>query len=352
MANKRIIWSTGASRELKQILEYFNQRNKSTRYSLNLLNDIEYLTNLVPCTISVVTKVAPAHIEFFGSIEAIAREKQKIITHLKKDNFAILNFDDDNVRAMEKNTKAQVLSFGYSADSKVRAIDLEDQGQGLEIQGIKFKISYNGSSVPVFLPGVIGAHQIYSAMAAAAVGGALGMNLIDISIGLKEYRAPKGRMNLIKGIKNSLIVDDTYNSSPEAAKAAVEAVAKINPKDVNAKIAIMGDMLELGSMTEEAHYTLGKLIAENGYNYIIAVGKYRDYIIKGARENGLEGFTQGFENSEIAKNQIRQIINDKDVVLVKGSQGSRMEKIVKALMLEPEKAEELLIRQTNSWLRN
>lgn len=310
--------------------------------------DIEYLVKIAPCFVGVVTKVAPVHLEFFKTIDRIAREKSKIVGHLNKDGFAVLNFDDVRVRQMEKITKAQVISYGYAPDAKVRAIELENQGQGLNIEGLKFKLKYNGSVVPIFLPKVIGAHQIYAAMAAAGTGVAFGLNLVEISQGLKTYSSPRGRMNLIKGKKNSLIIDDTYNASPEAVIAAIETVEKLNLPKENRKIVVLGDMLELGEISDSAHEDIGKLVASSSFNVGVFVGQFREIYARGARAGGLKNIIT-FENSQIASQELPRIINEHDLILVKGSQGARMERVVKALMAEPEKAKDLLVRQSFEW---
>lgn len=184
--------------------------------------DIEYLVEIAPQTIGVVTKIGPTHLEFFGSVDEVAKEKQKIVTCLNKENFAVLNFDDALVMKMGKKVSAKVMTFGFEQGADVRAIEMSNRGQGLNTEGLNFKVQYQGSSVPMFLPGVIGSHQINAALVACAVGLSLGMDLIQISRSMANYHAPKGRMNLLLVIKNSLIIDDTYNSSPDAAKAAIE----------------------------------------------------------------------------------------------------------------------------------
>lgn len=312
--------------------------------------DIEYLTTIAPCDIGVVTKVAPVHIEFFGSVEKIAAEKRKIVSHLNKDGIAILNFDDETVLGMAKGLKSSVLSFGYTENADVHAVDLERQGSVDDLPGVKFKLLYDGSAVPVFLPRVLGQHQTYAALAAAAIGIAMKLNLIDIANGLQSYIAPKGRMNLVPGINNSLIVDDTYNSSPEAAMAAVKAIAELNLDNATRKVAIMGDMLELGDITDQAHYDLGRTVAESKFDILVAVGINRLATIRGAQEAGMENFLD-FENSIIAAEKMKELIVGHEVILVKGSQGSRMERVVKSLMREPERAKELLVRQSDEWLK-
>jgi len=311
--------------------------------------DIEYLIDMVPCDIGVVTKVAPAHVEFFGSLEEIAKEKKKIVTHLDKESFAVLNYDDDLVRAMAKQVKAKVVSYGYNEEAEVRAVELTNEGHGMSLTGLQFKLSFGGSSVPVTVPGVIGAHQIYAALAAAAVGVSMGLNIIEVADGLKEYQAPKSRMHLIRGINNSLIVDDTYNSSPEAAKAAVEAVGKI---DVDgSRVVIMGDMLELGEIADKEHQSLGQQIAKSGFDILIAVGKYRKQTMAGAKAAGFEGTILEFEKSDTVAEKLNSLVKSGDVLLIKGSQGSRMEKVVVGLMAHPEQAKDLVVRQSDQWLK-
>ena len=310
--------------------------------------DIGYLTEHFPCDIGVVTKVGPAHLEAFKTVENIAKEKQKIVTHLGKEGIAILSYDDPLVREMHKRVKAKVVFFGQVEAANVRSIELIQQGRDMDLSGIKFKIAYQGSAVPVYLPGVVGAHQINSALIAAAVGLSLNMNLIEVSEGLRDYKTPKGRMNLIAGKNSTLIIDDTYNSSPRAAAAALDALADLNVGGAERKVVILGDMLELGDFTEQAHIDLGQKAAATGMKLLVCVGAFRDMIARGAMENGLHAIVK-FVDSREAAGKVGELIKENDLILVKGSQGARMERVVKALMKESERAGELLVRQDNEW---
>lgn len=313
--------------------------------------DIGYLVDIAPCTVGVLTRVSSTHLEEFKTVENVAKEKQKMVSHLAKDSFAILNSDDPLVMKMAKKTQAQVVTYGHGEGAKVRSLDFTEQGDGWNIAGIKFKIQYEGSTVPVFLPGVVGKHQINSALIAAAVGMSLGMNLIKISEGLKNYTAPLGRMHLVEGSNETLIIDDTYNSSPAAAEAAVIALEKLQIGTVSRKVAIMGDMLELGDFNDKEHTELGQNIAKRNIDVLIAVGENRELLALGAKKAGMnEQNIYTFENSKLAKDKINDIIKQHDLILVKGSQGSRMERIVKVLMKDQEKAKDLLVRQSEKWL--
>jgi len=140
----------------------------------------------------------------------------------------------------------------------------------------------------------------------------------------------------------------TYYYTVSAVIAAVETINKLNLPEQNRKIAVLGDMLELGDISDTAHKDIGRLVAQSNFNLGVFVGKYRDLYADGARQGGLKNILI-FENSTIAAQELPRIINDNDLILVKGSQGARMERVVKALMDEPDKAPELLVRQNAEW---
>jgi len=311
--------------------------------------DIKYLINIAPPDIAVVTKVSPVHIESFGTIDKITKEKGDLVRYLPPTSAAILNFDDDKVREMSKITKAKILSYGYSEDCDMSVIGAAVSSENNKARGLSFKLSYQGSAIPMFLPGVIGKHQLYAALAGAAAGAVMGMNMVDIGQALKKFSSPRGRMNIIEGINASTIIDDSYNSSPDAAMAALEAVGKV-PRE-GRLLAALGDMLELGELADEAHQNLGIKAAKLGYKKIYAVGKHNKQILKGAMRGGvsLENIKL-FGNSADAAKYIANEIESDDVILIKGSQATRMEKVVKAIMAHPERAPQLLIRQNKEWL--
>ncbi|MFA5135415.1 MAG: UDP-N-acetylmuramoyl-tripeptide--D-alanyl-D-alanine ligase [Patescibacteria group bacterium] len=316
--------------------------------------DIAYLTKLAPCTVGVVTAVGQVHTELFKTLDRVVREKQIIVTHLKKEGWAVLNADDARVMGMREKVKANVITFGFSDGADVRALEFAhsagsspDPWIEQHIEGASFKLSYGGSTVPVFLKGVLAQHQVYSALAAAAVGLGLGMNLADISEALKEYQSPLGRMKLLRGIKHTAIIDDTYNSSPMATIAALKVLGGLAVS--GKKFVILGDMLELGSYTEEGHRQAGMAAAEVA-DVLVAVGGRSLDTAAAAKESGMpEDRVFHFGSTERAGKFIQERIKPGDIMLIKGSQGSRMERVVKELMAEPERAEELIVRQTGEW---
>jgi len=318
--------------------------------------DIEYLFKIAPCNIGVLTAICLVHTEFFGNIENVAHEKSAIITNLPKDGWAILNADDKKVLSLKSKTQAQVLTYGLDPQADIRGLEPEiDQvlkPEGPEIRGLRFKVSYQGNIVPVFLPEIISLSQVYSVLAGLATGLALGLNLIDLTQTFKKYRNLPGRMGLIPGINKSLIIDDTYNSSPRAVEAALETLEKIKIHPQASKWVILGDMLELGEISQKAHYQIGEKISRMDIDYLIAVGKEAKIITQGARENGfINENVFIFENSMAVFKFLEPRIRTGDVILVKGSQKMRMERLVKEIMFQPRSAKRYLVRQSRYWLK-
>lgn len=316
--------------------------------------DIKYLVDFVKCHVGVITAIGAAHLELFDSVEKVAREKQNIVSHLKVDDYAILNKDDELAMNMQSKTRAKVITFGFSADADIRALDVDisagpssDPWVDVQIKGLSFKLQYKGSIIPVFLPKVLGQHQVYSALAAAAVGVSQGMNLADIAEALKDYNPPAGRMRLIAGIKHTSIIDDSYNSSPMATRAALKLLKSIDL--AGKKFVALGDMLELGVYTKEGHREVGLAVAEVA-DILVTSGGRAKIIAQAAMEAGMsEDNVFSFDDPLSAGKFIQERIKSGDMVLAKGSQGARMEKVVKELMAQPEKAGELLVRQTKEW---
>lgn len=313
-------------------------------------SDFDKLLKIARPNIGIITAIGeiPVHVEFFAGPEEIAREKSKLIKNLSSEGWAILNFDDATVLEMREKTNANVLSFGFGGNADILASNYKIFEDGLPAgqAGISFKIDYKGSSVPVRLKKVFGKHSAYAALSAAAVGIIFEMNLIEISEALSKYQAPPGRLRLLPGIKNSLILDDSYNASPLAAHAALNTLQEL---EAVRKIVAFGDMLEIGKFTIEAHKAVGKKVAKIA-DYFIAVGPRSRFAAEEAVAQGMEkSKVINFSTSQEAAIHLKSIIQEGDLILVKGSQSMRMEKIVEEIMAEPEMAGELLARQDKFW---
>ncbi len=315
--------------------------------------DIQYLVDMAPCKVGVLTFISHAHTEFFKTINKIAQEKRIIISHLRPDGFAVLNFDNQIVMENASVTKAEKITYGFKEGADLRATDLNVllSEDGRRPIGFNFKINYKGTIVPVFLPDIISHSFIPATLSALAVGTVFGINMLEAAEALRRLKPLAGHMRAIPGIKNTLLIDDTYNSSPAAVRGALNTLATIKLADDAKSYAILGDMLELGPETEIAHREMGHVVAELGINYLITVGPASKITAEAAEEAGLDAsHISSFADSVEAGKFLQSKLGKGDVVLIKGSQGSRMEKIVKEVMAEPLKAKDLLVRQDEEWL--
>ena len=319
--------------------------------------DIRSLASWLPVDVAIITRLpeVPVHVEFFDSPEAVVEEKASLINALKPDGVLVIYGDDARAPMLTERAKQRglhVISYGTSAGVDVRSSDcmlaLESGEHSLPI-GMQAQLTIDGTTAPITALGVAGAHALLSLTAAAAVGKALGMNLAEIVAGVTRYEPPKGRMRLLPGVKDTLVIDDTYNSSPAAVVAALDTFAFF-PKSLR-KIAVLGDMLELGRYSVEEHKKIGAHVAKT-VDFLVTVGFRARDIAQGALDNGLaDSAILQFEDSEKAGDELEALLAAGDCVLVKGSQSIRMERVVEHIMREPERAPELLVRQERDWKR-
>ncbi|MFH1608772.1 MAG: Mur ligase family protein [Patescibacteria group bacterium] len=291
----------------------------------------------------------PSHIEFFNSRNHLIEEKSKLIKTLKKDGVLILNSDDPAVLNMKSKTKNRIVTYGFNKEADISgsedAISYSATG---EPEGIIFRVDESGKSLPVIIEGVFGRNHIYASLASLALSFGLKLSMLDATNALKNYEVPPGRMRLLKGINNSFIIDDTYNSSPFACESALKTLGEVKGKF--RKIAVLGDMLELGKHTEEAHKNIGKLVKESA-EILIVVGQRAKSIKVGALDSGLnEKNIYEFLNSKEAGEFLKTFVKKGDLVLIKGSQGIRMERTVEAILLDKKNKEKLLVRQDLEWI--
>ncbi len=317
-------------------------------YGADRPGDIKRLSKKYKPHVGVITAVGevPVHVEYFSGPEGVAKEKGRLVEALSISDFAVLNFDDLAVLEMKERTKAKVFTYGFGDGAMVRISNLESWTENEIPEGVNFKMNYNDSFVPFKLKGSLGKSQGYAAAAAAAVGVIFGMNLVDVSEALSEYHGPKSRLKILKGIKNSIIIDDSYNASPLSIHLALETLRDLPGAR---RVAVLGDMLELGKYTIKAHQDVGNL-AGSFVDLLICVGSRAKFIADSAFNQMSKENIYRFDTSDEAKLKIKELIKEGDLILVKGSQGMRMEKIVEEIMAEPEKKKELLVRQSKKWL--
>lgn len=312
--------------------------------------DMAYLLGIVKPKVGVITTIGQSHLEYFGAIDKVKEEKGLLVKNLSTSDWAILNYDDKKVRELAPTIKAEIISYGLNGDAQVKAENINAIRLSRHQASLKFDLAYKGAGGTVLLPGVVSRSAIYSVLAAASVGIAFKLPISEICENLENFKLPPGRMNLVKGINNSFIIDDTYNSSPQSSLAALETIAGISLDEGAKKIVVLGDMLELGDYEDEGHKIVGQRIAEIKTDKLIVVGEKAELIARGALEAEMDAQNIAyFKNKEEALGFIKNSIKEGDLILVKGSQGARMEKIVKEIIADRNKAQELLVRQGSEW---
>lgn len=309
--------------------------------------DMDYLLSFVAPEVGVVTNISSSHLEFFKTLENTAKEKGKLIEALPKAGLAVLNNDDDLALNMQERTEAQIITFGFGEFAQISASNAAPVYEGGLPGGLTFKLSFEGSILPMRLPGIIAPHLVYSALAGVAVGIYFKLNLVDIATALKDFRSPTGRMNLVPGIKNTFLIDDTYNASPASTLSALQVLEDFEAKR---KIAVLGDMLELGEDSMEGHAQVAaKVFSMKADKFLVVGDRLKEAVFKQKMGNYLKENVFFFANPMSAGKTLQNLMQPGDLVLIKGSQGMRMEKVVEEVMREPQKAESLLCRQSKEW---
>jgi UDP-N-acetylmuramoyl-tripeptide--D-alanyl-D-alanine ligase len=318
--------------------------------------DIKKVAAWLRPEVVIITRIGtlPVHVEFFPSPEALAQEKAALALALGKEETLILNHDDDVVRAIGAKSLAHVVTYGFSDAANVQARNdhlvyenPEASGELSAPKGEAFTLLYQGKLLPVVLPNAVGKQVVSSALAGFAAGVAFGVPLLEIVEQLGTFMGPPGRMKLLTGIKKTIVIDDTYNSSPVALEAALELLNSLSVP--GRKIAVLGDMMELGKYTVEAHKAAGFQVAR-ATDVLFTVGTRARFIADGAMAEGMkEQKIKQFDDSHAAGIALDDFLKKGDAVLVKGSQYVRMERVVLEVMAEPERAPEFLVRQEKEW---
>lgn len=315
--------------------------------------DIKKISRWLKPSIVVLTSFpkVPVHIEYFKDREAVIKEKKYLVDALKHDGVLVVNGDDADSMKIKELTKNVSMIYGTDKMSDLVATEPQNHYDANgHIDGLTFKVEYGENIVPIIIGGSLGAKSIYSPLAAIAVGLTQKINIVKSSEALSNLEFSKGRMRILKGIKDTIIIDDTYNSSPVALASALYSLKHIKMKGQGRKIAVLGDMLELGKHSVDEHYKAGKIVAEV-CDVLFTVGIRSRKVVEGALDGLMsEKNIFQYDNSIEAGKALQDIIKENDIVFIKGSQSMRMEKAVEEIMLEPEKAGELLVRQEKEWL--
>jgi UDP-N-acetylmuramoyl-tripeptide--D-alanyl-D-alanine ligase len=285
--------------------------------------EIGLLCELARPQIGVVTLVGSVHMEWLGSLEAIAAAKQELVEALPAapEGVAILNRDDPLVWAMANHTQARVFSYGLDPTSDLWADDIVSMG----LNGVRFRLHSGDEALTVSVP-LLGRHSVHTALRATAVGLTFDMAWDDIVRGLHGLESQL-RLVAVPGPQGSVILDDTYNSSPESAVAALNLLGDLPAR----RLAVLGDMLELGPAEEGGHRLVGRRASEVA-DILITVGNRAEVIAEEALSAGMRSQNVYItEDVGGALTVLEEVIGPKDMILVKGSRGMRMDRIVAAL---------------------
>jgi UDP-N-acetylmuramoyl-tripeptide--D-alanyl-D-alanine ligase len=293
------------------------------------LGEIANLAHIALPRIGVVTNVGPTHLERLGSMERIAQAKAELPEALPpadEGGVAILNADDERVRAMAAQTRARVFTYGLRADADLWAGEIESHG----LEGIRFSLHYSDQTIYAKAP-LLGRHSVHTALCAASVALVLGLSWEEIIAGLHD-QSSQLRLAAVPGPCDSTILDDTYNASPASSIAALNLLSELSGR----KVAVLGDMYELGAYTEEGHRLVGRR-AREVVELLVTVGPLGRIIGEEAREAGMAATAihQVATNAEAAA-LVRGLVRPGDVILIKGSRGLKMEQLVNELTQPPQ----------------
>lgn len=287
------------------------------------LGELTLLCDIARPEIAVVTLVGPVHLERMGTLENIALNKSELVRALPATGTAVLNGDDALVRAMSSVTSAHVLFYGLGPSCDIYATDIE--GHGLEGVHFTLHVKASGQGWRVHLP-LLGRHNVYTALAAAGAAHAAGMDWESIVAALEGLDA-QVRLLVLPGFNGSTLIDDSYNAAPDSTVAALDLLSEMEGR----KIAVLGDMRELGSHTERGHRRVGQRAAQMA-DALVLVGELGRIIGEEALASGMQAGSVFFAGgNEQASEYLRGILQPGDYVLVKGSRGLQMETIVDAL---------------------
>jgi UDP-N-acetylmuramoyl-tripeptide--D-alanyl-D-alanine ligase len=286
--------------------------------------EISRLTSIVKPDIAIITNIGLSHIEKLGSKNNILKAKMEILEGLNERGLVILNGDDSLLFGLKGLLKHRTVFYGLEEGMDYQAYNVVSLGE----QGSTFDINIGNREYSVKIP-VSGLHNIYNALAGIAAGIELGITLEEIIKGIEEFTPGKMRINIINhnGLK---IINDVYNASPQSMEAAINVLKDISAG--NRTVAVLGDMLELGDISEKAHFDVGKYAVSNGIDYVAAVGEYRENTAGGAINAGIKKDNVFvFKNNNEAAIFLKDFLKPGDVLLVKGSRGMKMEEIVSML---------------------
>ena len=288
--------------------------------AMSAAGEILRLTRIAPPDIAVITNISPVHLAFFEDIEGIARAKKEILDGAKKSAKAVLNADDARVMDIARGFRGDKILFGFAEGCTVRASNIAFRG----LEGMTFDLKYGNRRTAVRLPFFTEGY-LENYLAAAGVAYGLFLSLEEVAARTEELEPSPRRGMLYRLKKDIVLVDDSYNSNPRAMEAALRGLARLPAKR---KVAVLGDMLELGSREAEFHVQAGRQVAASGWQRLVTIGPLGRHTVDGAREAGLDPERcLSLTDADEACRLVPDLVEPGDLVLVKGSRGMRTDKV-------------------------
>lgn len=292
-------------------------------YGVEHPGDMDHYLKITIPKIGVMTVISAEHTKYFGDIDGVYKEESKLIRNMPKSGYAVLNADDPKSHKLASETDATVLWFGQKAKKGVKISHFAQN-----LHGAKFRIHYSGQVASVHWK-IVGKHQLTSAYIAATVGILAGLTLKQIAKGLSLTTPPVHRLN-VKTTHHVNIIDDTYNSSPKAAIESIDTLKELGKGKL--KVAVLGEMKDLGTLSESSHEQVGTKIARSRVNYLFTLGSVAATITKSAQKAGFKGKSINVKTTKEAIRELKKIASKKSLILVKGSRHAHMERIVLGLL--------------------
>jgi len=297
---------------------------------MNTPGEMKRLVSIAGPDIGVITNIGPVHLEGVGSIEGVYREKRELFLALSGDGVAVFEDDGPFSDALRRDAKARCITFGFGPGADVRAENIEERPDGAT--GADFVVPGGAFRALFHIPG---RHNLNNALAALAVGSALGVDLAAMKDAIEAARPVSMRMELAETKKGVTLLNDTYNANPVSMTAALEYLALESRRRGGRLVAVMGDMLELGDYAREGHETTGEAAAREGYERLFILGDHAQDVARGAMRGGMEESAIKIYDKEAQVSLIDELIREVrtgDLVMIKGSRGMRMERAANALL--------------------
>jgi UDP-N-acetylmuramoyl-tripeptide--D-alanyl-D-alanine ligase len=293
---------------------------------MNVLGEIRRLKEIADPQISLITNIGRAHLEFLGSLEGVARAKGELWEGLRAEDWIAVNVDDPRVVRLAAPARCGKKTFGMMPGAGVRGAEVEVE----EGRGMRFSLTLEGKRLPVRLA-AFGQHNVSNALGAASLAAILGMNIEGIAAGLEKFQPYSGRGRIIPLGKNVRLLDEAYNSNPDSLEASLSAFSAMKGK--RRGLLVLGDMLEIGPDTAEAHEKAGRRMGGEGFAHLFCLGEMGEYLARGAKEAGMDQrrVHPAKDYGEILEN-LGDLVEEGDWILIKGSRKMRMERIVEGLI--------------------